>query len=251
MNHKMKIIIPIVVLLIIGIPYTVYSAVSNDTSQNNTNSSASNNNLSQNSTNSSILDNNNLSQNSTKLLNVPNVIQPSNFTSGPASLQAVLAYYGSNTDLDEIINMTNSTQENGTLPTNIARTASNLGFSANIKQNMSLEDLQQNINQGTPVIIDAQAWKDNSTNTQNWTDDQNNSHYMVVIGIDNENVYFEDPAITGSRGYIPNQEFLDRWHDSYQVTTGNNSTENVTNNHLGIIITGKQPVTFPLIVRIN
>ncbi|MFY9638450.1 MAG: hypothetical protein WAK14_06625, partial [Methanobacterium sp.] len=110
MNHKLKIIIPIMVLLIIGIPFTVYSAVSNDTSQNSTNSSTSNNNLSQNSTNSSILDNNNLSQNSTKLLNVPNVIQPSNFTSGPASLQAVLAYYGSNTDLDEIINMTNSTQ---------------------------------------------------------------------------------------------------------------------------------------------
>ena len=42
-----------------------------------------------------------------------------------------------------------------------------------------------------------------------------NGHYMVVIGIDNQNVYFEDPAILGSRGYITDQEFLDRWHDQY------------------------------------
>jgi len=251
MNQKLKIVILIVVLLILGIPLNVYSAVSNNNiSQNSTNSSISDN-LSQNSTNSSILNNNNLSQNNTKLLNVPYVMQPSNYTSGPTSLQAVLAYYGSNTDLDKLINMTNSTPENGTLPGSIAQTANNLGFNANIKQNMSLEDLQQDINQGIPVIVDAQAWKNNITNTQNWIDDQNNRHFMVVIGIDNENVYFEDPTVIGSRGYIPNQEFLDRWHDSYQVAAGNNSTNNVKDNHLGIIITGKQPITFPLIIRIN
>ncbi len=55
------------------------------------------------------------------------------------------------------------------------------------------------MNQGTHIIVNAQAW----------TDDQNDGHYMVVIGVDNENVYFEDPAVLGSRGYISNQEFLD------------------------------------------
>ena len=221
------------VLIMIMIPLSVYSAVSgNNSTQNSTNS---------------LLDNNNLSQNNTTILNVPNVNQPSNFTSGPASLQAVLAYYGSNTSLDQLVNMTNSTQENGTLPSAIVQTASNLGFSAVIKDNMTLENLQMYVLQGTPVIVDAQAWKNNGTNNQNWTDDQNNNHYMVVIGIDTTNVYFEDPAILGSRGYIPNQEFLDRWHDTYENSTGNNTT----NVHLGIIITGKQPVSFPLITRIN
>ena len=233
MNLKYKLIIPIMVLLMLMIPLNVYSAVSG-------------NNSTQNSTNSSFLDNNNLSQNNTTILNVPYVNQPSNFTSGPTSLQAVLAYYGSNTSLDELINMTNSTQANGTLPGDIVQTASNLGFNAAIKENMSLEDLQMYVIQGTPVIVDAQAWKNNATDNQNWTDDQNNSHYMVVIGIDNSNVYLEDPAILGSRGYIPNQEFLDRWHDTYEDSTGNNTT----NIHLGIIITGKS-ITFPLITRVN
>jgi uncharacterized protein len=224
------------VLIMIMIPLNVYSAVSgNNSTQNSTNT---------------LLDNNNLSQNNTTILNVPNVNQPSNFTSGPASLQAVLAYYGSNTSLDTLVNMTNSTQENGTLPQAMVQTASNLGFSAVIKENMTLENLQMYVLQGTPVIVDAQAWKNNGTNNQNWTDDQNNSHYMVVIGIDTTNVYFEDPAILGSRGYIPNQEFLDRWHDTYANSTGNNTT-NVTNEHLGIIIAGKQSISFPLITRIN
>ena len=234
MNLKYKLIIPIMVLLMIVIPLNVYSAVSG-------------NNSTQNITNSSLLDNNNLSQNNTTLLNVPYVNQPSNFTSGPTSLQAVLAYYGSNTNLDTLINMTNSTPSNGTQPGAIVTTANNLGFNAVIKENMTLENLQTYVIQGIPVIVDAQAWKNNATNTQNWTDDQNNSHYMVVIGIDNTNVYFEDPAILGSRGYIPNQEFLDRWHDTYVDSTGNNTT----NTHLGIVITGKQTVTFPLIIKVN
>jgi uncharacterized protein len=236
MNLKFKIIISILVLLIIIIPFNVYSAFSDNNSSNNTTI---------NGTNSTILANNNLSQNNTKLLNVPDVKQPSNYTSGPTSLQAVLGYYGTDIYLDKLINMTNSTPENGTFPGKIVQTASNLGFNAQLKENMSLQDLQQYINQGIPVIIDAQAWKNNTA--QNWTDDQNNSHYMVVIGIDNENVYFEDPAILGSRGYIPNQEFLDRWHDSYPDSNGNNTT----NTHLGIVVTGKQPVALPLIIKIN
>jgi uncharacterized protein len=243
------------VLLMILIPINVYSAVSNNSTQN--------------STNSTILDNNNLSQNNTTLLNVPYVNQPSNFTSGPTSLQAVLAYYGSDPNLDDLINMTNTTPENGTSPTSIVQAANNLGFNAVIKENMSLANLQQLVNQGTPVIVDVQAGNNNTSNNQNFTNDQNNNHYMVVIGIDSTNVYFEDPAIIGSRGYIPNQEFLDRWHDTYQSatsnnttntnnnTTGNNTTNttinntsSTTNTQLGIIITGKSIVTFPLITKI-
>lgn len=234
MNLKLKIILPVLVLLMIMIPLGVYSAV-ND------------NNLSQNTTNSPIMDNNNLSQNNTKFLNVPDVKQPSNYSCGPTALQAVLSYYGQDTNVDVLINMTNCTPENGTLPGNIANTATKLGFNAAVKENMSLEDLQQNINQGTPVIIDAQAWKNNETNSQNWTDDQFDGHYMVVIGIDSQNVYLEDPAILGSKGYINNQEFLDRWHDTYQDTNGSN----ITTNHLGIVITGKEPVIRPLILQID
>jgi uncharacterized protein len=233
MKLNLKMVLSLLVFLIIMIPLSVYATEING-------------NLSQNSTNSTVMDNN-LSQNNTKILNVPNVRQPSNYSSGPTSLQAVLAYYGMDTGLDKLINMTNCTPNNGTLPQNIANAAKNLGFNAEVKQNMSLVDLQQYINQGTPVIVDAQAWKNNNT-TQNWADDQNDTHYMVVIGLDNENVYLEDPAVLGSRGYIPNQEFLDRWHDTYQDP---NAGTNITTSHLGIIITAKEPATLPLFIKVN
>ena len=232
MNLKLKIILPIFALLIIMIPLSVYSAVNGSNQSLNT-------------TNSSLILNNNLSENNTTLLNVPDVYQPSNSSSGPTALQAVLSYYGTNIGEDELINMTNTT-ENGTIPGNIANAAVQLGFNAVIKENMTLVDLQQYINQGTPVIVYGQAWKNNQTNIQNWTADQIDGHYMVVIGIDTSNVYFEDPAILGSRGYIANQEFLDRWHDTYQANNGSD----ITNNNLGIIITGK-PVVRPLLLQIE
>ncbi|MGO9387662.1 MAG: C39 family peptidase [Methanobacterium sp.] len=220
MRLRFDYIIIILALLLIIIPLTAYSDILN----------------------------NNITQNNTKLLNVPNVEQPNNYTSGPTSLQAVLAYYGTNINLDELINSTNTTLENGTLPNNIAQAARQNGFNAQIQQNMTLQDLQQNINNGTPVIIDCQAWRSNTTNlNENWTNDTMNGHYMVVIGIDNQNVYFEDPAILGSRGYITDQEFLDRWHDQY---TDPNTGENITNTNLGIIITG-EPVNPPPFIPIN
>jgi predicted double-glycine peptidase len=224
------------------IPLGVYSAIMEDNLIVPNNSSVSDNNS------LSVIYNNNLSQNKTQLLDVPDVKQPSNYTSGPASLQAVLDYYGMDMMVDDLINITNTTPVNGTLPENIAQTARNLGFSAEIKQNMTLEELQENINQEIPVIIDAQVWKSNNT-TGNLTADQLDGHYMVVIGIDNENVYFEDPAVLGSRGYMTNQEFLDRWYAVYP-DPDNNGT-NITTNHLGIIITGKEAPARPLIIKIN
>ena len=239
MNLKMK--ITVIVLLMILIPLGVYSAVTENTASNDTNSTVIGSNI-------SIMDNNNLSQNNTKLLDVPDVRQPSDYSSGPTSLQAVLSYYGMDINVDELINMTNSTPENGTNPENLAEAARKMGFNAEIKQNMTMKDLQGYLNQGTPVIVDVQAWKNNTTNVQSWTDEVEYGHYMVVIGIDNENVYLEDPAVLGSKGYISNLEFVERWHDLYQ----NSSTgENITTTHLGIIITGKESPVRPLIIKID
>jgi predicted double-glycine peptidase len=59
---------------------------------------------------------------------------------------------------------------------------------------------------------------------------------MVVIGLDNETVFFEDPAMLGTRGTIPREEFISRWHDY----AGNPPfTANSTSlSHPGIFIRG-------------
>ena len=57
---------------------------------------------------------------------------------------------------------------------------------------------------------------------------------MVVIGFNDNNVYFEDPYILGSRGYMSRQEFQEGWHN----IRGLGPSDEVTQIHLGIFIRG-------------
>jgi predicted double-glycine peptidase len=237
MNIKWKILSLFLLLSLVMIPLGVYSVDTNNSSQNGTNTT--------------ILDNNNLSHNNTTILKVPDLLQPAANSTGPTALQAVLSYYGTNVGIDELVNMTNNTL-NGTTPQNIANTATQLGFTSEVRENMSLVILQQYIDQGIPVIVNIQAGVGKGSENFNWTADQSNGEYMVVVGVDSQNVYLEDPTMLGSVGYIPNQEFLDRWHNTFQ--NGNNSTTNstnITNNQLGIIISGTTAPSNPLFLRIN
>jgi predicted double-glycine peptidase len=36
---------------------------------------------------------------------------------------------------------------------------------------------------------------------------------VIVLGLDADSVYVEDPSLLGCRGIIPRAEFLERWHD--------------------------------------
>lgn len=168
---------------------------------------------------------------------IPDVRQPSDYSCGPTSLQAVLNYYGIDKKVDDIINLTHSSPDQGTAPENIVAAARQFGLNGEIKEGLTIEDLQKYIKGKIPVIIDCQAWA-NQHDDINWTQDIEDGHYMVVIGVDKDNIYFEDPAILGSRGIIPRYEFLDRWHDEYIDPI---SGQNKTTYHMGIIITGKQP----------
>jgi predicted double-glycine peptidase len=137
----------------------------------------------------------------------------------------------------------NSSYETGTLPESIVRVAQAHGLKADMQSNLTLTDLEQFNANGTPVIIACQAWRDPEEENQSWDNLWDDGHYMVVIGLDKDNVYFEDPSLLGSRGYIPRQELLSRWHDYEGTSTlGPDST---VYYHLGIIIRGSEPATYP------
>lgn len=243
----------VLLILVVAVPIGVYSESTNGTSNNMSNTS--------------LMNSQNLSHNNTTILKVPNLLAPTTNSTGPTALQEVLAYYGTDVGIDKLVNLTNN-NENGTLPQNIADAADTLGFQSEIKENLSVEDLQGYVDQGVPVIVNIQAGV-NSTENINWTSSQQNGEYMVVVGVDSQNVYLEDPTILGSTGYIPNQEFLDRWHTTFQNgttnttnTTNSTNTTNTTNstnstnlntlfyNHLGIIITGGSSNSAPLFVKL-
>jgi len=175
--------------------------------------------------------------NSSALAYLPDVRQGTNYTCGVSTLQAVLHYWGIPAEEDDLARMLNTTSESGTYPQDMVRVASSMGLDAEFRDNVTLEELRDSLRQGFPVIIDGQAWRDPADNGTPWSDEWDEGHYMVVLGMDDQNVYLEDPYMLGGRGFMPRQEFLERWHNP----RGLSPTDDVLQIHLGIFIRGDEP----------
>ena len=146
------------------------------------------------------------------LLPVPDTRQSTNYSCGAAALQAVLSYYGVDTREDRLMVELGSDPENGTSPQAMVRIARHHGLEAELRESMTIDDLAELVAQGTPTIVCCQAWREESQKKP-WADDWEDGHYMVVIGVDDQRVYFEDPSLLGSRGQISRASFEERWHD--------------------------------------
>lgn len=142
---------------------------------------------------------------------IPDVRQSTGYTCGAAALQAVLAYWGIEEREDRLAARLHSTPEAGTHPDDIVRGARELGLTAELGEGLELADLERALADGTAVIVDLQAWRDSADVP--WTETWDDGHYMVLLGLDAANLYFEDPSLLGARGVIPRAEFVDRWHD--------------------------------------
>lgn len=117
---------------------------------------------------------------------------------GPASLKAVLAYYGVNKTEAELARLAGANPEDGTKPLGIARAARALGFQAEVQDNISLGDVKKWLSEGVPVIVD---W---------WSTDE--GHYSVVTAIRDGSVYMKDPEL-GTERAMPMADFERVWFD--------------------------------------
>ncbi len=142
---------------------------------------------------------------------VPDVRQSTGYTCGAAALQAVLAYWGFPEREDRLVARLGSTPDAGTRPDAIVRVAGEYGLSAELREGLALADLEAALAAGTTVIVDLQAWRDREDLP--WTEIWDDGHYVVLLGMDADRLYFEDPSLLGARGTIPRAEFVDRWHD--------------------------------------
>lgn len=127
---------------------------------------------------------------------------------GPASLKIVLDYYGLNKSEKELAELTGLVPGLGINDKSIAKAAESLGFNVEIKNKSSFEDIEEWLKKGVPVIVD---WF--TRGRQDYGDSEMaDGHYSVVIGLDNEYIYLQDPEIGGERK-IDREDFMRVWFD--------------------------------------
>lgn len=168
------------------------------------------------------------------LIPVPLARQSSDYTCGVSVVQSILAYYGDEIREDNLAKALGTTSESGTDYKKSIEYAKSKGYEVVVYNNMTLEQLQECISKGQPVICAIQAWSDKPTNyDKDWED----GHYVIAVGYDKTHIYFMDPSTLGNYTYIPTPEFLQRWHDIDQ--------RGIKLDHFGIVMTKNKPVYHP------
>lgn len=138
---------------------------------------------------------------------LPDVRQGTGYTCGPSALEAASKGMGGAKETEQqIAQEAGTTEEGGTTPEQLVAEAGRLGLRATIEEPMELNHLKEHLDHDRPVIVAIQAWP--------WKPGAlTEGHYVVAIGYDTDNLYFEDPSIEGAVGYIPYDEFAARWVD--------------------------------------
>jgi sialate O-acetylesterase len=175
---------------------------------------------------------------------LPDVQQPDNYSCGAAALMSVCAYFGVGPeDLDEFKRSLGTDEKEGTNVWCMRDMARGLGLCAEVRHGMRLDDLKKRLDDGAPVICSFQAYGEPGAY---YRDDD--GHYAVAVGYDDENFYFMDPVQAGRRGFLPAKEFERRWHDDEGTTDAPDP-----HTHLGLVITRKagEPANPPRARRID
>lgn len=127
---------------------------------------------------------------------------------GPASLKILLSYYGVEKDEKELAKLCRTKKDLGADDQGIKKAAESLGFKVKIKNNSSFKDIGRWIDRGVPVIAN---WF--TRGRADYTDtDVSDGHYSVVCGLDDKNIYLQDPEI-GSMRKLDKEDFMTVWFD--------------------------------------
>lgn len=139
--------------------------------------------------------------------------QTFNYDCGAKALQTVLAYWGTDVREDELIEELGTDPENGTNHLAIEELAREYGYEV-WAGSLEMEDLREMVQEEPkiPVLTIMQAWAKTDMSIEEWAEDVDDGHYVVVIGMDHGKVIIEDPAST-NRVWVEEDEFDARWHD--------------------------------------
>lgn len=127
---------------------------------------------------------------------------------GPASLKIVLAYYGIDKEEKELAKLCGTKKDLGTDDQGIKRAAESLGFKVKIKNSSNFKEIEKWLDKKVPVIVN---WF--TRGRMDYIDsDVADGHYSVVCGLDDKNIYIQDPETGGIRK-LDKEDFMTVWFD--------------------------------------
>jgi ABC-type bacteriocin/lantibiotic exporter with double-glycine peptidase domain len=150
---------------------------------------------------------------------LPESAQVRDYTCGAACMQSVAAYFGALEKAwgeEELASVMGIASDVGAHPHNIVKGARRFGLQWEEKWPMTDAELLSYLDRGIPVLLMLQAWRTPDRRKRRWAgwlSEWGEGHWVVAIGYDREGVYFEDPVLTGARGFLPYEELFERWHD--------------------------------------
>jgi hypothetical protein len=172
--------------------------------------------------------------------------QSTEYSCGAAALQAVLSHWGKDLDEKELIKLLHTSPETGTYVGGIVRVARMLGFQAELHEHITLSELHEALERGESVIVCGQAWRSREESDKSIQEDWEDGHYIVVLGMDEKYVYYQDPFIRRGKGFVTHQKFDESWHN----VRGKTTTDTKKQVHLGVFISGTSPPPHhPLVSR--
>lgn len=166
------------------------------------------------------------------MINLRIVRQTFDFDCGAKALQTVMEYYGVEVREDELMKEL-KTDKDGTSVKNMIAATRKRGFDVFAADGVSLEQVKHYVDHGHPVIVLVQAWAEKYMTLEDWKDDYNDGHYVVVIGFEHNIIVFEDPS-SFRRTWLTEEEFLARWHDRDLKT-------NKRYEHFVMVLQGREP----------
>ena len=95
---------------------------------------------------------------------------------GPASLKAVLSYFGVEKGEMSLVRLSKCSKDKGVEAENLLRAAKKLGFKGFIKDYSDFKDVKKFLKKKIPVIVD---W---------FSVDE--GHYSVIVGINDKKIFF-------------------------------------------------------------
>jgi predicted double-glycine peptidase len=145
------------------------------------------------------------------------VQQKQDFSCGVAATLVLMRYWCvdayENATESDLYEPLKTTRANGTEPEPMVELFRRSGVHADYRSgNVRVEDLERAVDAGEPPVVDLQAWSDHGAP---WRQTWDAGHYVVMVGYDDDRLYFADPSRATPNGYafLQRGELDDRWHD--------------------------------------